>query len=913
MMHRVKFRRSNPIVKMNQEVSTLYNFKGMNMFRLILIFSVLLAFESHAEVRLPRLISDHMVLQRDQPLKIWGWASPKEKITVSLKEKNYKTVTTDLGNWELLLPAQPAGSGFDLIVKGKNQITIRNIAFGDVWFCSGQSNMVINMERVKERFPEDIASANYPDIRNFAVPTLADLNGPKHDFSMGGWKIAKAEDILTFGAVSYFFARDLYEQYKVPVGIINSSVGGTPIEAWISESGYKNFDATQKVIDRNKDSTYVRSFHRSQTLAPSTQVTDSGILEHWEDPSYQAKGWRNINIPGYWEDQGIKDLNGVVWLRRSFEIPEHWVGKPVKLFMGRIVDADELYVNGQKIGNTTYQYPPRRYEIPADLLKKGLNTFVIRVTNSSGKGGFVPDKPYFMTVDNEAIDLKGSWQYKVGAVFPPMESGGLTQLVAQNQPTALYNAMVAPVLPVKIKGFVWYQGESNTANPGTYEELLPALINNWRTLWGNPTLPFLVVQLPNFQDVNFTPAESNMAVVREAQSKALKLGNTAVTVTIDLGEWNDIHPLEKKQIGKRVALAARNLAYGEKSLVYSGPTLKSQNIENGRIVLTFDHVAAGITSKDGDALRWFSIADYDKNFVWAKARIIGKDKIKTPRYARYAWQDNPEGVNFYNSANLPASPFRTDGETPDKYQAWKGKKCAVVLTYDDALHVHLDHVIPALDSLDLKGSFYLTASSDAARKRITHWRNAAANGHELGNHTLYHPCDASGPGMNWVKPEYDLSKYSLGRIQDEITMCNAFLKSIDGKDKRTFAFTCGHKKVAEGTFIERLGDEFVAARSVRAQMHHLKEQNLMDIDSYSMEGTTGEKMIDLVKEAQLSGKLLVFLFHGVGGEHALNVSKEAHSQLVHYLKENEKDIYIDTMLNVAEHIKELKNHKPTAP
>jgi sialate O-acetylesterase len=426
-------------------------------------------------------------------------------------------------------------------------------------------------------------------------------------------------------------------------------------------------------------------------------------------------------------------------------------------------------------------------------------------------------------------------------------------------------------------------------------------------------LPFFVVQLANFQEVNHTPSESNWARLREAQNKALTLPNTAVSTTIDLGEWNDIHPLNKKDIGKRLALSAQNLAYNEKSVVYSGPTLKTQSTENDKITLTFDNVAEGITSKDGEALRWFSIANYDKKFVWAKARIIGKDKVelwnesvKKPKYVRYAWQDNPEGVNFYNSANLPASPFRTDIENLDESKPWKGKKCSVVLTYDDALNVHLDNVIPALDSLNLKGTFYLTASSDAGTKRVNDWRKVAINGHELGNHTLYHPCDATREGMSWVKPEYDLSKYSLKRIQDEIKMCNAYLKAIDGKDKRTFAFTCGHKKVIEGEFIQSLASEFVAARSVRSQMHTFEEQQLMDMDCYSMEGTSGEKMIELVKAAQNSGKLLVFLFHGVGGEHGLNVSKEAHSQLVHYLKENEKEIYIDTMLNVAEHIKGLK-------
>ncbi|MES2517459.1 MAG: sialate O-acetylesterase [Bacteroidota bacterium] len=888
----------------------------MRFFKFLIVYCLCNSFTLKAQIRLPKLISDNMVLQRDQPIKIWGWASPKEKITVIFNKRTFKTTTADSGKWDILLPAQSVGSGFDMVLKGKNEIILKNIALGDVWLCSGQSNMVIPMERVKEKYPEDISNANYPAIRNFFVQTLTDLNTPKEDFLQGEWKVANPKDVLTFGAVTYFFARDIYEKYKVPIGIINSSVGGTPIEAWISEGGYKNFADIEKTIALNKDTNYVNSFNRRPafTLINQQVVKDLGINEHWESLDYQPKGWRNFNIPGYWEDQGLKDLNGVVWFRKTFEIPKNWLEKSVKLFMGRIIDADEMYVNGKKIGNITYQYPPRRYEIPADLLKEGKNTFVIRVTNSSGKGGFVPDKPYFMTTNGEEIDLKGTWQYKVGEVYQPLNGGFSGEgLVRQNQPTALYNAMIAPILPMKIKGFLWYQGESNVGNPEPYNKLMPALINDWRSLWKDETLPFFVVQLANYQEVNYTPTESNNAKLREAQNQTLTLPNTAVTVTVDLGEWNDIHPLNKKDIGNRLALAARNLAYNEKNVIFSGPTFKSQSVENGKIILTFDNVAEGITAKDGEELRWFSIADYDKKFVWAKTQIVGKDKIKLwnesvkmPKYVRYAWQDNPEGVNFYNSANLPASPFRTDGERLDENMPWKGKKCSVVLTYDDALNVHLDNVIPALDSMSLKGTFYLTASSDAGTKRVNDWRKAAVNGHELGNHTLYHPCDASLPGMSWVKPEYDLSKYSLRRIQDEIKMCNAYLKSIDGRDKRTFAFTCGHKKVIEGEFIQTLSNEFVAARAVRSEMHNIDEQNLMNIDCYSMEGASGEKMIELVKQAQNSGKLLVFLFHGVGGEHGLNVSKEAHSQLLHYLKENEKEIYIDTMLNVAEHIKAVK-------
>lgn len=889
----------------------------MKVLKFTVIISLLAAVPVEAQIRLPKLISDNMVLQRDQPVRVWGWASPKEKVSLLFDQKTYKTTANASGKWNVDLPSHPPGTGYSMILKGKNEISIRNIAFGDVWLCSGQSNMVINMERVKERFPADIASAHYPDIRNFFVPTLTNLNGPAEDFPKGEWKTGSPATVPGFGAVSFFFAREIYEKHKVPIGIINSSVGGTPIEAWINPEGFRHFPDIQKIIARNKDTSFVNAAARPQGPRARSATADVGTTKHWESDTYQPKGWKNFNIPGFWEDQGLKALNGVVWFRKTVEVPPGWAGKPAKLYMGRIVDADEMYVNGRKIGNITYQYPPRRYEIPGDVLRAGANTLVVRVTNTAGKGGFVPDKPYFMASGKETIDLKGTWQYKVGAVFPPENPGGIqpARLVHQNQPAALFNAMIAPATALKIKGFLWYQGESNTDNPSPYNAWLPALINGWRGQWNNADLPFLVAQLPNFEDIDLTPAESNMALLREAQNKALTLPNTAVAVTIDLGEWNDIHPLNKKDIGKRLALAARNLAYNEKDVRFSGPVLRSYSIDNGQAFLTFDHVGEGIMSSDGEDLRWFALAGDDKKFFWARAGILGKDKlvlvsdeVRKPKYVRYAWQDNPDGVNFYNSDSLPASPFRTDGQDLDENKPWKGKKCAVVLTYDDALNVHLDNVVPALDSLAMKGTFYLTASSDAARNRIKDWRAAAANGHELGNHTVYHPCDASGPGMSWVKPDRDLSKYSMAKIQDEIRMCNAYLKAIDGKEKRTFAFTCGHKKAAEGEFIQTLADEFVAARAVRHEMHNLQEQNLMDIDCYSMADVSGEKIIELVRQAEESGKLLVFLFHGVGGEHNLNVSKEAHSKLIHYLKDNEKNIYVDTMLNIAEHIKAVRAH-----
>ncbi len=898
-------------------------YKMKHFYKGFLIFLSILWSDSNAfsQIKLPRLISDGMVLQSDQKIKLWGWASPNEAITLQFDNKTYKTQADAAGKWTLPLPPHKAGGVYDLVFKGKNDIKVSDVLFGDVWLCSGQSNMVIPMERVKEKYGDEIAAANYPDIRFFFIPTVTNLQKPQEDLPSGVWKKANPTDVLTFSAISYFFAKTLYDKYKIPIGLINPSVGGTPIEAWISEEGLKNFDDLTKIIQRNRETALIKSLipplSDNSTITQGVTVqqpktTDIGLKEKWFDPNYTPKGWRNINIPGYWEDQGIKDLNGVVWYRKDIDVPANMVGVPAKLFMGRIVDADVAYINGVQVGNITYQYPPRRYNVEAGVLKVGKNTIVIKVTNFGGKGGFVPDKTYFLTANGQNIDLKGDWQYKVGEVFEPIKGGGGGGFSAQNQPSALFNAMTAPVVPLPIKGVLWYQGESNTGNPAPYADYLKALINDYRKQWQQPNLPFLYVQLANFLDVNYLPTESSWAELREAQLLALALPNTGMAVTTDLGEWNDIHPLSKKPIGERLALAAQNIAYNDKTIEYSGPIFKAATIENNQIRLTFDHIGTGLMSKDGEDLRWFAIAGFDKKFVWAKAVIenneilVSSDRVPTPQYVRYAWQDNPDGANLYNKEGLPASPFTTELNTLDPNKIWQGKKCAVVLTYDDALNVHLDNAIPLLDSLSMKGTFYLIGTADATKRRIKDWRKAAQNGHELGNHTLFHPCDASKNGRSWLTPERDMSKYSVQRMTDEIKATNVLLEAIDGKKQRTFAYTCGDMNIGGVNFMDSLHNDFVAARAVRQEMHPFSEVDLYNVDCYAINGETGAQMIDLVKKARDSGKLLVFLFHGVGGEHSINVDLQAHRELLYFLKNNENDIWIAPMIEVAEHVKKFQ-------
>jgi sialate O-acetylesterase len=626
-----------------------------------------------ANVKLPVLVSDGMVLQRNTKLIIWGWASPGEKVQIKFNKKSGSAITDTDGSWKVTLPPMKAGGPFTMEVKGNNTIVINNILLGDVWFCSGQSNMVINMERVKEKYPDDIASANYPEIRNFFIPTVSDVTSVHKELPAAKWIEASPENVLGFGAVTFFFARSIYNEYKVPIGIINSSVGGTPIEAWTSEDGLKEFPQIISRIDKLKDTAYLNPTLRSARRTAATSaasVSDSRSADRgmkgpvpWYDVSYVPEGWQKFWLPGYWDDQGVKGLNGIVWFRKEVNVPESFSGKPAKLFLGRIVDADNVYVNGILSGSITYQYPPRRYNLPSGLLKPGKNLIVVRVTNNTGKGGFVPDKPYYLVAGNDSIDLRGEWQYKVGQVFKPVTPSGSPMISMQNEPTGLYNTMVAPLINYRIKGILWYQGESNAGKPTEYQNLLPALINDWRNKWQQGPLPFLFVQLPNFMEVQYLPSESQWAELRAGQLKSLSVANTAMAVTIDVGEWNDIHPLEKKVIGERLAVAARKLAYGNETIEYSGPLYLSSVKEADSIIISFDHVGRGLKIKGSGELNYFSIAGADRKFVWAEAKIennrvvVWNEEIKNPMYVRYAWADNPAGANLYNIEGLPASPF----------------------------------------------------------------------------------------------------------------------------------------------------------------------------------------------------------------------------------------------------------------
>jgi sialate O-acetylesterase len=641
------------------------------MSRSLLCFYILLFSQAaFSQVRLPRLFSDGMVLQRDDSAKIWGWAAADEKVTITFNGKTYSDTTGKDGKWAVKLSELKAGGPYDMEINGSNRISLKDILIGEVWVCSGQSNMDLPMARVEERYADVIANSNNPAIRRFFVSRRYDFNTPQEDLESGSWESANPESVLRFTATGYFFAKALYEKYSVPIGLIHASVGGSPAEAWLSKDALKEFPAHFETAEKFKDSNYLNQIAKKDKAVSDAwysllQQRDKGLADGqkpWFDPTYDASDWATMNVPGYWANGPLGHVNGVVWFRKEIDVPASMTGKPARLLLGRVVDSDTTYVNGKFVGSVSYQYPPRKYDIPENLLKAGKNIILVRVVNNSGRGGFIPDKPYQLSAAGRTIDLKGPWQYKLAATMEPLPP----KTFIEWQPLGLYNGMIAPLLNYNIKGVIWYQGESNTGRPREYQKLFPALIADWRQKWNQGNFPFLYVQLANYMQVKDQPSESNWAELREAQLKTLTVPNTAMAVATDIGEWNDVHPLNKEDVGKRLALGAQKVAYGDETVVYSGPIYQSMKIEGNKIILAFTHIGSGLVSQGGSELKHFAIAGADENFTWAKAKIEGdkvivwNDDLTNPAAVRYAWADNPESANLYNKEGLPASSFRTD-------------------------------------------------------------------------------------------------------------------------------------------------------------------------------------------------------------------------------------------------------------
>ncbi|MBN1943747.1 MAG: 9-O-acetylesterase [Phycisphaerae bacterium] len=645
---------------------------------LSLAVGILLSGSAGADVTLPRLLSENMVLQRDAKIHIWGWAAPGEAVNVEFAGQAKTTKADKDGNWQVYLEPMRAGGPYDLVVTGKNRIVVKDVLVGEVWVCSGQSNMQMALSGA-DKGQEEAAEANYPNIRLFTVGRFCAAR-PRKDV-MGKWVVCRPHTARSFSAVAYFFGRKLHRDLNVPIGLICSSWGGTYIKGWMDWNEYLALHNLKSVKAFKKDvwdvpearKHYLSELETWEQTAYTRDPGNKGYDLGWARPTFDATGWKPIQLPCPMEKAMGKDVDGVFWFRRTIDLPSNWANKELILRLGAIDDNDVTYFNNVKVGETGGNYSPawsdlREYRIPAKLVRPGRNVIAVRVVDLWLGGGIVGDEKDLCLLQAEdqqqSISLTGDWLYHIEfqTEARPKQFNPYTDLC--RTPGSLYNGMIAPLTGMTIRGAIWYQGENDAGLPWEYRRQLTAMIRNWRKSWNQGDFPFLIVQLPNYMEVQSDPNEkSSWAMLREAQLQTLQEPNTGLAVTIDLGHVTNIHPGNKKDVGERLALCALGKVYGKSSLVHSGPMYKSMKVEGNKIRLSFDFADGGLVARGGGGLKGFAIAGEDGNFVWADAKIDGQTvlvwspKIPHPKAVRYAWADNPV-CNLYNKAGLPACPFR---------------------------------------------------------------------------------------------------------------------------------------------------------------------------------------------------------------------------------------------------------------
>jgi sialate O-acetylesterase len=623
------------------------------------------------------LFSDSMVLQRDRKINIWGWTAPGSRVSVTIGKDNIAAVAGADGKWTAQIGPMPAGGSHNIVIAPgatpagaprPQTVVLRDVMFGDVWLCSGQSNMEWQLNWGIDNKDQEIAAANHPGIRFFNVPNVT--SGTPQSTLKGNWKVVSPQTVGGLTAVGYFFARELNQKTGIPIGLIDSSWGGTVAEAWVSEGSLRQMPDFVPQIETLKQAVAQQAGTRKtfeQQMDDWWQQNDPGVANgaNWATTDVAAAEWKTMNAPGLWETQGLPDFNGLVWFRREVVIPEAWAGKELTLNLGQIDDRDTTFWNGAQVGAGNSVSPARSYKIPGNLVKAGRNVLAIRVLDNGGGGGFAA-KPGDMKISldaNTSLSLDGPWNYRVANELSKLTPTPLKIEGNPNVTTVLYNAMIAPLIPYGIKGAIWYQGESNGSRGKQYQTLLPTLINDWRQQFGQGQFPFYIVQLANYMAPDTEPRDDGWPRLREAQLlTSQRVPNTGQAVIIDIGDEKDIHPRNKQDVGKRLALLALAKDYG-KQVEYSGPVYQSMQREGNSLRLTFSH-AEGMMAK-GEKPTGFAIAGADKKFVWADARIEGNTivvsspQVTEPVAVRYAWSNNP-AANLYNAAGLPASPFRTD-------------------------------------------------------------------------------------------------------------------------------------------------------------------------------------------------------------------------------------------------------------
>ena len=647
-----------------------------NLMKKILFFLTALLSVSLAEakVSLPQLFQSGMVLQRGKTIPVWGKADAGETVTVTFNKKQYTAVADEQGRWRVDLPKMKAGGPYELTV---NNLQFTDVLVGDVWLLSGQSNIDVTIERVYPQYTQEIDTYENPQIRLFRVQNTTSTHGVKDDIlpTSINWKPVTKQNAWLFSAAGYFLGKRMFEKTKVPQGIIVNSWGGTPIEAWISaDSLQRDYPMLVRRTALYQNDEYVKAQMKANAEANKqwdALLNEADATQDYIRPDYDDTGWQTINQNG-WTWRGT----GTVWLRQHININKEHARKAARLLLGTLFDQDVTYLNGQEIGHTYYQYPPRRYDIPEGLLREGDNVISVRFINKYGAVHFIPEKPYMLCfgddrlsqnpMPKDVIPLSDTWKMHVGVEMPSCPSSDVS---LQNLPTTLYNAVLYPLAPYALNGVVWYQGESNTGNPAPYADYLKKLMGCWRDRWQDQQMPFVIVQLANYdgrQQTGFPrpisyqaePVNSGWAQLREAQRTAVKVDPYAELAVInDLGETVDIHPLRKKEVAGRIAQCFDRLIYDNK--VKLSPEVVSAEVNDGKIILTLDQpIQSG-------ALYEFEVAGSDGKYVNAEATADGSritilsplTSHPSPLKLRYAWKDNPLKANVRSLSGLPMSSF----------------------------------------------------------------------------------------------------------------------------------------------------------------------------------------------------------------------------------------------------------------
>ena len=653
-----------------------------------LFIALLLAgsMSARAQVKLQPLFTDNMVLQQQADVPIWGEDKAGKKVTVttSWDKRKYTTTTAANGKWKVSVATPKAGGPYSSTISDGKTVRLNNVLIGEVWLCSGQSNMEMPIVGWGNDYfkAEHKDADNHPNIRLLQLNLVASMTPDNHFAARNnGWTVCNYTNLAPFSATAYFFGRDLEKHLNVPIGLIQTCWGGTVAEAWTGKEsleldpdftkGLKNLSE----MSASKENTMKKYEADKLQWQKNVDSKDAGMKNGkavWAAPGFNDKSWMTMKVPGLFSQNGLEKFDGLVWFRHTVDIPSSMAGKALTLRLGSVDDIDVTYFNGVRIGQTEGWAKERVYQIPARLVKAGRNVIAVRNLDTGGDGGLYGKTEQFrLTAEGQKgagqgtqeINLSGEWRYKVSTGMQELPALPANPNGNPNLPTVLYNAMINPLIPYTIKGAIWYQGEANASRAYQYRDLLPLMINDWRSRWGY-RFPFYIVQLANFMARHDHPTESAWAELREAQALTTNLDNTGVSCTIDIGMEKDIHPSNKQDVGHRLALIARAKTYGQ-NIEFSGPLYKSYEMMGHCIRIHFDHTTDGLKTNDDRPVTGFAIAGPDHVWHWATATIDGNsvivssDKVKFPVAVRYAWADNP-ACNLYNGANLPAFPFRTD-------------------------------------------------------------------------------------------------------------------------------------------------------------------------------------------------------------------------------------------------------------